>query len=375
MASVRRILVLLVLMHGLVSRAQDEKEGELDSLFVKDHSEMLGVRLFTSTKYNALRIGNKNDGNELIYRPTNQFNIGVGASYRKFTLNLGTGIPGLTTSRRERFGHSRYLDAQANIFSPERATNLFLQFFKGYHIPTHTEEQLGWPEQETERPFRDDIEQFNFGITTLRVLNSKRYSYRAAFNQDAWQRRSQGSWLFGGYGTYYRLRADSSLVPSMLSDQFTDKAAIDRGDLIDLGPMGGYAYTLVLNQHFFITGSAAAGVGLSMQYLETEPLEAGVTDHKGTTWGPGWHLQFRGGIGYNSARDQIGITWNHEHIHYVLQTQNMFAWNVGNIRFNIVHRFDKKVGFVDRIMKKIKPDAPPALEETVPAVEEVEEEN
>ena len=370
-----RIVLFALLIPSIPVSAQDEKEGELDSAYVKDHSEMLGVRLFTSTKYNALRIGNKNDGDDLVYRPTNQFNIGIGASYKKFTLNLGTGIPFVTTERREKFGHSRYLDAQANIFSPERATNLFLQFFKGYHLADVKENQIGWPEQETDRPFREDIEQFNFGITTLRVFNSKRYSYRAAFNQDAWQRRSQGSFLLGGYGTYYRLRADSSLVPSILSSEFDDEASIDRGDLIDLGPMGGYAYTLVLNQHFFITGSAALGVGLSMQYLESDPTEPGVDHYKGTTWGPGWHLQLRGGMGYNSARNQIGITFNHEHIHYILPVQSMFAWNVGNIRFNIVHRFDKKVGFVDRIMKKLKPNAPPAIEETVPAVEEVEEEN
>ena len=375
MRSARLLFTSLVLISSICSYAQDEKEDELDSLYVKDYSEMLGVRLFTSTKYNALRIGNQNDGDDLVYRPTNQFNIGVGASYKKFTLNLGTGIPGLTTDRRERFGHSRYLDAQANIFSPERATNLFLQFFKGYHISTHSGSQVGWPAQETERPFRDDIEQFNFGITTLRVFNSDRYSYRAAFNHDAWQRRSQGSWLFGFYGTYYRLRADSSLVPSLLSDDFADEAAIDRGDLLDLGPIGGYAYTLVIDQHFFITGSAAAGVGLSMQYLETEPVETGVETYSDMTWGPGWHLQLRGGFGYNSSRNQIGITFNHEHIHYILPVQSMFAWNVGNIRFNIVHRFDKKVGFMDRIMKKLKPNAPPAIEETVPAVEEVEEEN
>src|SRR5687767_14266205 len=134
MTSGKIVLNFFLIFPCTLAIGQEAPESELDSLFVKDHSEMLDVRLFTSTKYNALRIGNKSGGDDLVYRPTNQFNIGVGASYKKFTLNLGTGIPGLTTQRREQFGHSRYLDAQANIFSPERATNLFLQFFKGYGI-------------------------------------------------------------------------------------------------------------------------------------------------------------------------------------------------------------------------------------------------
>ncbi|MDQ3099954.1 MAG: DUF4421 domain-containing protein [Bacteroidota bacterium] len=372
-------LCFLAYIHNTLAqndqRADTSEVEELDTLFVKDYSHMLGVRVFTSTKYNALRIGSESGDNDLIYRPTNQFNIGVGASYKKFILNLGFGIPELTTDRREKFGHSKYLDAQANMFSPERATNLFLQFFKGYHLSTHTESQLGWAEQTTDRPFREDIEQFNFGISTLKIFNSRKYSYRAALNQDAWQRRSQGTWLLGAYGSYYRLRADSSLTPTSLAGEFAPEAFMDRGDFVDLGPMGGYAYTLVINSRFFIMGSAAAGAGLSMHYLETTPSGSDAPKRSNTTWGPGWHLQLRGGIGYNSRSNQVGLTFNHEHIHYIMPVQSMVAWNVGNIRFNIVHRFDKRVGFVDRIMKKLKPNAPAAVEEAVPAVEEVEEEN
>jgi hypothetical protein len=369
-----KCLVLLIglLGGGPLSAQTTVPETALDTLYVIDRSQILTARLFSSTKYNALRIGAK-QGNDLVLRPTNQINFGVGASYRKFTLNLGVGIPFLTRSRRERFGHTRYLDAQANLFGPERATNLFLQYFRGYGISSHTGPDLGWNDQDTERPFRDDISQFNFGVTTLRVFNSRRYSFRAPLNQDAWQRRSQGSWLFGAYGSYYRLRADSSLVPRALHQRFAPQAAIRQGDFLDAGPMGGYAYTLVFRQRFFLMGSAALGVGLSLHHLQRGAVEHDRTSSV-TTVGPGWHLQLRGGIGTNSRRNQIGITFNHEHVHYMLPIQGMFAWNVGNIRFNIVHRFEKRVKPLDRTLRKLKPNTPAIIQEAVPAIKEAEQE-
>jgi hypothetical protein len=353
----------------------ETKGDDLDTLFVKDLSHLLGARVFVSTKYNTLRLNSSTGSHSLIYRPTNQYNFGVGASYRKFTLNLGFGIPGITDRRRAELGHTKYLDAQANMFTPERASNVFLQYFNGYHISSHDHAQLNWAEQETDRPFREDVRQFNAGISTLRIVNGKRYSYRAAMNQDAWQLRSQGSWLYGGFITYYGLRADSTLLPTTLQQYYEREASLRKGDLIDAGPMGGYAYTVVIKKHFFIMGSAAAGAGISMQSLTLDdPLAENGADEKTTSWGPSWRVQARAGIGYNSARTQIGITFNQEQVHYLLPAQNIFVWNVGNIRFNIVHRFEKRVKPIDKAMEKLKKDPPPALEETVPAADEVEDE-
>ena len=373
------IFMILAFCIPITAAAQENSEetkgDDLDTLFVKDLSHLLAGRVFVSTKYNTLRLNSSTGSHSLVYRPTNQYNFGVGASYRKFTLNLGFGIPGITDSRRKELGHTRYLDAQANMFTPERASNIFLQYFEGYHISSHDRAQLNWPEQETDRPFREDLRQFNAGISTLRIVNGKRYSYRAAMNQDAWQLRSQGSWLYGGFITYYGLRADSTLIPRALEEHYADEASLLKGDLVDAGPMGGYAYTFVIDRHFFIMGSAAAGAGVSMQSLTLDDRNAenGI-DEKTTSWGPSWRVQARAGIGYNSARTQIGITFNQEQVHYLLPEQNFFVWNVGNVRFNIVHRFEKRVRPVDKAMEKLLNDPPPPLEETVPAADEAEDE-
>ncbi len=371
-------LVLVLLMSINAWGQADEIAGDVDTNYVQDLSDQLTVRYFNSTKYNEFRLGSR-DGlrDHLEYRPTNQYNFGVGASYRKFTLNLGFGIPVVTAGRREQFGHSRYLDAQANMLGAERATNLFLQFFKGYRLTSHPMGELGWngTEGDEASAFRGDIEQFNFGVSTLRVYNSRRFSYRATVFQDAWQRRSQGTWLGGGYIGYYRLRADSSFVPATLQHLFEPEASIQRGDLFDIGPMAGYAYTIVIKERLYIMGSLALGAGLSMQYRESGTRIPVETSYAGTTWGPGWRVQMRGGIGYNSRRNQVGINFNHEQIGYFMPSQSMFSWGVGNIRFNIIHRFDTRVGFVDRFLRFLKPRTHPIFHEIIPAIKEAEVED
>lgn len=342
--------------------------GQIDTNYVKDYSHLITGRLFSSTKFNTLAVLSNDDSEDLRYRPNNQINLGVGVSYRKLTLNLGFKAP-LINNDDSRYGRTRYIDAQANLLSPERATNLFLQYFQGYHLAANTNGLFEWADQETDQPYRSDLRQFNAGISTLRMLNSERFSYRAAFNQDAWQRISQGSWMIGAYAVYYHLRADSSLVPTVISGQFGSQAAVRKGDFGDIGPMGGYAYTLVVGDHWFFTGSGAAGVGLSVQHVLTDP-GGDADDREITTFGPGWHLQLRAGAGYNSKRQQMSITYNQERIHYLLRQQNVFAWSVGNLRFNLVYRFSEKVPWLDKAVGWLKRKTPMPIDNAVPATDQ-----
>ena len=340
--------------------AQRSRALDIDTLYVKDYSHLLTMRVYNSTKFNTFTIGSNGGTRDLVFKPNNKINMGVGASYRRLTLNLGFGIPFINNDDA-RYGRTRYLDAQANILSPERATNLFLQVFKGYYISSHERGELGWADQGVERPYRGDLKEFNFGASSLHVYNSRRFSYRAAFNQDAWQRRSQGSWLLGGYLIYYRVRADSSLVPARLAPRFDADVTMVKGDFGDGGVMGGYAYTFVHKQHWFATGSLALGAGLSVQRVVSETLVEGALRDPRTTIGPGWHVQLRAGAGYNGRRDQASLSFNQERVNYILATQNSFAWSVGNLRLNFVHRFARRMPEADRAARWLRRHVPDEL--------------
>lgn len=348
------------------AHAQHErKRNTFDTVYVKDYSHILTGRLYFSTKYNKLQLGGTKGTKSLIYRPNNKINFGVGASYRALTLNIGVGIPGLNKDEEKR-GETRYFDAQANIYTKRWATNLFLQRFKGYYVSSYTLPELGW-QQDTEFPTRPDLVQYNLGLSTVHMFNNDRFSYRAAFNQDAWQRKSQGSLLAGGYLTYFHLRSDSSLVPVQLAQLYDRGLQLRRGGFLDLGPSAGYAYTLVFKEHLFLTGSFVVGGGLSVQRAAISAAED--DEVLKTSAGLGWHGQFRAGAGYNSARYYLGMSFNQENIGYLLEDRSSFYWSVGNIRVNFVKRFDMHIGFMDKGVRWFRRKVKEPVEEALPELE------
>ena len=331
------------------SRAQ----RALDSLYVRDFSNRPTVRLYVSTKFNSLVIRANDANTDLRYQPNGHYNIGVGMSYRRLTLNIGLPMPFVPSDVEEK-GRTKYLDAQANLHTNKRSSNLFLQVFKGYHITSHSQEQLGWS-QPTAYPYRSDLVQFNVGISTLRIVDYEHFSYRATFNQDAWQQRTKGSWLYGGYGTCYVLSADSAVIPGALQQQFSTASGLTRGTLFDLGAMGGYVHTFVYKRHWFLTLSGALGVGPSVQrvkFMEPDAM------HTRTDLGPGWHAQLRGGVGYNSRYYYAGILFNQERVAYLLGTQDRFAWDVGNFRVMVAKRLRDRPKQVDRGLRWLKKNTP-----------------
>ncbi|HPF89474.1 MAG TPA: DUF4421 domain-containing protein [Flavobacteriales bacterium] len=330
-------MLLLVLGSAYGSKAQQ------DTNYVKDYSRRITYRTYLSHKFNSLQVHSSAPGEDLRYRPNGRVNFGVGASLRKFTLNIGVPIPFLNDDN-DRKGRTRYLDAQANIYGTKQASNLFLQVFKGYHITSHSKAMLGW-DGSTAFPYRRDLLQYNIGLSSLRILNHSRFSYRAGFNQDAIQLRSQGTWLIGGYLTAYVVRADSSLIPGRLRDQFPATADVRSASYFDLGPMVGYAYTHVMGRKWFATVSGAVGAGGSVQVARHEgPIDAHTESHAGV----GWHSQFRVALGYNTSRRYIGALFSQEHIGYLQRAGERFTWDVGVVRVVFALRFRERPASVER---------------------------
>ena len=352
----RTLLLLALLLNGMTPlRAQSTSRAQraLDTLFVRDFSNRPTVRAYLSSKFNSLTFRAEGPYTDLRYEPNGHYNIGIGASYKRLTLNLGFPMPFVPSDVDER-GRTRYLDAQATLHTNKQASNLFLQVFKGYHITSHDLQQLGWT-QPTKYPYRPDLVQFNIGLSTLRIVDDEHFSYRATFNQDAWQQRTKGSWLYGGYATCYVMNADSSVVPDALQDQFGTTHGLTQGVFVDLGPMGGYAHTFVHKRHWFLTLSGAVGAGPSFQRVDLS--DARVPDVR-VDVGPGWHAQFRGGAGYNSRYYYAGFFFNQERVAYLLRSQDRYGWDVGNFRVIVAKRLKDRPKRVDRGLRWLKKNTP-----------------
>ena len=100
-----------------------------------------------------------------------------------------------------------------------------------------------------ESVFRDDIKLFTAFVYAYHLLNGRRFSLRSSFNQRDRQCVSQGSFLVGGLGTRKRLLADGLRLPQTKSSDIN----LMRFAQTSVGIGGGYAYTKVIRDDFFIT--------------------------------------------------------------------------------------------------------------------------
>jgi hypothetical protein len=78
----------------LVSIAQ-----HADTSYIQTYDSLITTRFFFSRKYTSILVGGPGNLANLKYRPNSTLNMGVGATYRWFTLNLAYGFPFLNPER------------------------------------------------------------------------------------------------------------------------------------------------------------------------------------------------------------------------------------------------------------------------------------
>lgn len=353
-----RPLSLALLVFAVRAAAQEHPRepavnGGFDSSYVRDFTHMLTTRAYFSTKFNAVFVDDRKLASHIEYRPNTNVNFGVGASYRAFTLNLGVGVPALNRDDSLR-GATKYLDAQGNMYGRRFAINLFAQTYRGYYI-----DQLSFPGFTVDSGYaaalsndrlRPDIRQRNFGASVLHIRNNRRFSYRAAFNQDAWQLKSAGSWLLGGNLVYQGMRAERSVIPDAIDSSWREPLRFRRIDQIELGVMGGYAHTFVVFRRIYFSFTACLGLGVVHSGSSVQDAEG---YERRAHWGGNFRSQGRIAFGYNSARTNLGLSYVNEQSQTSLAPTAVYGWSVGNFRLFFVRRFHTSIPLVDAVMRRL----------------------
>lgn len=355
--SVFPAVALAVVLAPLNSAAQDTLRmppgnGGFDSAYVIDCTHMLTTRFYVSSKFNAMNMRDQDIRSNVEYRPNTRTNLGLGASYRALTLNIGIGFPFLNSDDSLR-GKTRYFDGQANIYGRRWVINLFAQSYRGYYIdrlsyPGSAAQDSTYLRIMDDERLRPDMRQRNLGVSVMHIFGNKRFSYRAAFNQDAWQKRSAGSMLLGGNVVYQGLRADHSTIPVAVDSLFSPALRFRRIDQFEVGGLFGYAHTFVIAKHVFFSLSTSGGLGLAYS-RSTTPSEEG--DKLRDDWSLAVRTQARVAMGYNSARTYVGVQYVNEQSITNLTPGAQYAWNVGNYRLFITYRFKARVKPVDAAMR------------------------
>ncbi|HEY3405863.1 MAG TPA: DUF4421 domain-containing protein [Ohtaekwangia sp.] len=311
--------------------ANDAKGQILDSLYYNydssyyiSHDHKLAGRFFFSQKYTAFRFYDRTDKVTLNYLPNTTLNMGIGGTYKWATLNLAFGFPFLNPNQKK--GDTKYLDLQCHLYGRRFVIDAFGQFYSGFYLRNKSLRDVNGDYYD-----RPDIKINQIGVSAQYMLNYKRFSYRAGFLQNEWQKKSAGTVLVGLHFVLGRGEADSTLIPSAISNVPTEP---QRQELlfIDMGPSIGYAYTLVIDKHFFIMGSATAILTAGRTQI------TGAETERSSTFLPNFSV--KAFAGYNSKEWAISATWTNDTV-IISANENdqTFSLSTGNVRLNFVKRF------------------------------------
>jgi hypothetical protein len=139
--------------------------------------------------------------------------------------------------------------------------------------------------------------------------------------------------LYGGQAFYGILEGDSALVPTSIQSSYKE-AGITEMRFITIGPGIGYAYTLVMDKHFYIMGSLIGSVNLN---ISTEEAPAG--DNKKTSVSSS--AIYKAGIGWNSDNWSFGATvLGDARLVKGAASSKDYYWQAGNFRVQVAKKFE-----------------------------------
>jgi len=335
-------LCLVFLSVSLAAEAQFFKKllsTSTDTSYIVNYSTDLTSRLYLSQKSASFRLYDGEMKKSLDYLPNEKLVIGIGANHGFLGVNLGIGVPFLNNDD-DKYGTTNYLNLSTRLITRKLYFDLLLQFYNGYYLSNSAVMLRDWP-QDGGYLLRGDLRTYSIGLSTHYIFNHKKFSYRASFLQNEWQKRSAGSFLLGGEVYYHVMKGDSSLVPKNLKyNNFFENQHFSQVDIFTIGPTVGYGYTLVVHQNWFLSLSLTLNLALGESWLHpdqdyAESTKSGLTVNIISV--P------RMAFGYNSEKWCIDISYNNlSQRNQSPYDQDWIQFDTGNFRLNVVRRFHVK---------------------------------
>ncbi len=278
------------------SFTEAQKTPDHDTTYYVTYPDIIVGRFYFSKKYASFILPAANDEQDLEYKPNTLLTMGIGATYNNLTLNISYGFGFLNHDDEK--GKTKSIDLQAHFFPRKWALDLLAIRHKRLYL-----EPKGYAADDPDSYYyRPDMRQLFVGFSGYRMLNSQRFSYNAAMMQNEWQKKSAGSLMLGGLVYYGEIKGDSSLVPKQVENSFPQAASIDNVNFFVVGVGGGYAYTLVIAKHFYITGSLIANLDADFSTVEDMNGKKNKTVVKPSAI-------YKAAIGYNSDSWDISANW------------------------------------------------------------------
>lgn len=296
---------------------------DLDTNYIDLQRDKWSIRAFSTLKYHALRVRDKELGKTARFLPNNVLSVGIGFAYRFWLVDVGFGI-----NPNKEDGTNAF-DLQTSLLLGSRHLfNIGFQRYKGFSV-SGLEENV----------FRDDLLVYYGGIDYSYYFNYRKLSMRAVFRGDLRQLKSSFSPILGAFIAADYVSADSSLI----SDRgFQAEAQILDGNVWIAGVHGGAAGSWVVARNLILYGSATSGIGVEWGEIQAE----------GTRFkplgGPAWRFAFHAAIVYTHPRFYLGMSGNSLLYLPSISKNIHYQYGLGKIKLLFGWRFFSRVEFLEK---------------------------
>jgi len=320
------------------SGAQFIEMGETvkyDTNYIAIYKDEITTRLFLARKQNHYNLSDRLLQPWIKYKTNDNLLLGIGYTYSFLTLNLAMKMPFINADD-DIYGKSKYIDLQTHAIFSSWIVDLYLQWNRGYYLSNPDDVYEDYSLQ-GQRPLRGDMRSNLVGINLQYLFNSDRYSYKASFFQNEFQRKSAGSTILGIEAYWMLALTDSATVAGNIPPGgFLNDRPFDQADLLNAGLNGGYAYTFVWKKSLYF--SLSSTIGLSGGYNRIHDSNASDTFRSGMS--VGFTNSTRISLGYNNPKYYVGLSFiSFSMTNRVGEKGEFLGYRTGIIRFNIVKRF------------------------------------
>lgn len=259
----------------------------VDSSFVQTFPQSLNIRLLYAMKGSDLRARHPQQEGTLLYLPRYHPRVGVGGFLWNvgFSLLLPLPLPQLRQDQRiKRF------DFQSSVFATRWLVDGIFQRYRGFDL-----RRAGVPPSLEMNDFYPNLVTKKMSVSITYLPGGDRISLRTPFNQGVRQRKTAGSLLLSGSGTYLTVRDPAEVVPITLG---SDQLPLERVRVYALSSKVGYTANLIYRSWFV---HLLAMTGLDWQqayYVQGETQSAFAVE-------PAFDL--RSGVGYDNGRWYTGV--------------------------------------------------------------------
>ncbi|MEN8121243.1 MAG: DUF4421 domain-containing protein [Bacteroidota bacterium] len=314
-----------------------KKNFKIDTSSIVDLSDNLGIYLYTSSKQNSLELKDLSTKKKLKLQPNGQTNLGFGFNYKWIKLGVAYGLPFMNQDD-EKYGETKRLDLQLNIFTRLLGIDAHLQHYTGFYLSN--------PDDYTDSiyttyPYLANMQTTSLGMSAYYFFNNKKFSYKAVFTRNQIQKKSAGSFILGGFYNLNYAYSPNGFVTEELADSLKSTFPLHGFVTNVMGLSVGYTYTLVFLKKMFLNASLVPGIGIRFsEIIKTSQSEVLLPALSGS-------ITLRFSLGYEGKHFYAGLksitavnSYNYESVDISSSTGN-FQFYVGK-RFKLKKRTNKK---------------------------------